>query len=434
MHGGGPGRGAPASGCARAQYVLLGAALGFVAGHALGGGLIGGGLLERRGLRERIRQLEEEHEARDSEAAHMRQNIQRLRNGGAKLRQEAAEAEQAKQEGEHALSELAHHAAHAEQVGDLALARHGAEGHSPHADGAEGRSEGGAALVGEDDAESAPYEVRGLELPLRRAENSTIIVIPVNLGYLAFGLNLVCSLRALGVRHYALLAMDNDVLQQLQQRRLPVFVDPDLPFVSSKAAQWADPNFHKLVCTKLVTVTNLLRKGVNVILTDADIVWRRTPWEHMRWDLSLTFSIGSCHRELPDNKDLSKDRVAKLNTGFYFARAQAPVIDLFSRAYQICKRGTLMGDQPAINTAIHQDMTAGRPKYTYGFFDGCLFANGCVFFKHLCANTSRSDPVLVHANYVVGRKRKIRSLAKHGLWNENCVGDLGGDPLPAPKG
>ena len=138
--------------------------------------------------------------------------------------------------------------------------------------------------------------MEGFSLPKLRAKDKTIILIPANLGYIQFALNLVCSLRRLKIRHYALLAMDNEVLREFQKRRLPVYVDPDLPFVTSKSAQWAEANFHKLVCTKLVPVINLLKLGYNVLFTDADIVWRRDPFPFVKEGLSLTYSIGSCHK------------------------------------------------------------------------------------------------------------------------------------------
>ena len=147
-----------------------------------------------------------------------------------------------------------------------------------------------------DDITPDDYEVNGLELPKLRAQNNVVIVIPVNMGYIQFALNLICSLRRLKISNYVLLAMDKGVLSELRKRKLPVYVDPDLPFVTAKSAEWAEANFHKLVCTKLVPVTNLLKSGINVLLTDADIVWRRDPFPFVRDELSLTYSIGSCHK------------------------------------------------------------------------------------------------------------------------------------------
>jgi hypothetical protein len=324
-----------------------------------------------------------------------------------------------------------------------------------------------------------------------------------------------------------------------------VFKDPTIPFVSSKSTQWADPNFHKLVCTKLFPVIRMLELGINVILSDADIVFLKDPVPFFRRDLSLTFSIGSCHRELKDNTPV--DGLAKLNTGFYWAQATTGVVHLFRRALKVCRTSSLTGDQPALNTILEQDRGGnvhhnpsargkaigmsslapgetqppfsigsngdssdakkngaprgrandeqqvpksdedplanamanpvgegadGQPaeeggggrrggkgekkegkngkgggkskkdkgidpkEYSYGFFDGCLFANGCIYFKHLCQNATyppsqvakgltppfrRNDPVMVHANFLVGKKEKLKHLQKYDLWDAQCI-------------
>eukprot|EP00759_Apiculatamorpha_spiralis_P057272 PhF_6_TR8527/c0_g1_i1/m.13361 len=250
---------------------------------------------------------------------------------------------------------------------------------------------------------------------------NTLILIPVNLGYLPFGINLMCSMQKHNIENFIFLAMDDDVYKILLSKGLPVYKDKDLPFVSSGATGWGDDKFHSLVCTKLIPVINLLKQKVNIVLTDADIVWVKDPRPYFRTDVSMTFSIGSCHRELPDNKDFTNDAIAKMNTGFYFAQSTEAVITMFQRSLSVCRNAHLTGDQPAMNQILTEDAQARQKKYTYGFFDGCLFANGCVFFKHLCANTTRKDPVIVHANFVVGKKSKIKSLNRTGLWFESCI-------------
>ena len=401
----------------RIQYLLIGLTAGFIAGHTLGGGLlISRGAAERRALRQELESMRMEHEKRGDVVEHLKGRLEEHQEQNDEL-----EVQQIVKD--HALKNALHHGEIAREVHSEASDEHYTHNND-------------IKMSTDEDSNSAyeepklePYNVVGHELPLRRAQDNSIIVIPCNLGYISFALNLVCSLRKLEITNYVLLAMDKEVLKQLQERGLPVYSDPDLPFVTEKTAEWAESNFHSLVCTKLVPVTNLLKKGLNVLLTDADITWRKNPFSYVRSDLSLTFSIGSCHKSLPDNADLSKDRIAKLNTGFYYAHSTPAVISLFERAYKICKKGSLTGDQPAINTAIHQDIQSGNRKYTYGFFSGCLFANGCVYFKHLC---EEEDPVIVHANFLVGRKKKIRSLIKHGLWDLTCHSDVDQYSLP-PK-
>ena len=183
--------------------------------------------------------------------------------------------------------------------------------------------------------------------------------------------------------------------------------------------------------------------------------------------MDLLWSIGSCHRDIADNFDFSKSAqgIEKLNTGFYVAHPTPSVIKLLSRAFVVCSNGHLTGDQPALNEVILTDLqkasksSVAKPKtdklpargslgYSYGFFDGCLFANGCIFFKHLCANVTgaprgvapaigkkyhRNDPVLVHANFLVGKKEKIKHLVKYGLWDDRCIAKWK-QPLELPEG
>ena len=320
---------------------------------------------------------------------------------------------------------------------------------------------------------------------IRRSAAGTLFVIPVNDGYIDFGLNLLCSMQRLGLFRrvnaasrdigggYLFVAMDELALEKLTRMGLPVVKDPDVPFVSSKSAAWGDPKFHALVCTKLIPVLRFLRAGLNVVLSDADIVFRQDPFPFVRRDLGMTFTIGSCHKDLPDNFNLaSNDGLAKLNTGFYHAVSSPGVISLLARALENCRASHLTGDQPAINTVLHDDQNKGLPGYTYGFFDGCLFANGCIFFKHLCANTTmpdprpaiasgvkgaaavtkkvasrklvgagatvpaehirRDDPVMVHANFLVGKKDKIKHLRRYDLWAEQCIATWRGNVTEGP--
>ena len=337
----------------------------------------------------------------------------------------------------------------------------------------------------------------------RRSLRNRILLIPVNTGYIEFGLNLLCSLqrasstliidptqaRVVGgtppppLQGFTFVAMDDGALASLQRMRLPVFRDPDMPFVSAKSATWADPKFHKLVCTKLFPVLRALRLNLTVVLSDADIVFRRDPAAYLqRPGLDMIFSIGSCHRDLPDNYDLQAgDGLAKLNTGFYSAVPTPALVALFGRALDRCLHSQAMeGDQPAMNAVLNDNNNqaaaagarhvkpASSTAVSYGFFDGCLFANGCIYFKHLCANASSLDPlsaaamsllragkkmphrklngatgtgssagvvrvalppgevrrddaVLVHANFLVGKQDKVRHLRKAELWFDSCI-------------
>ena len=302
---------------------------------------------------------------------------------------------------------------------------------------------------------------------IRRRLNSRgeLMLVPVNAAYVDFGLNLICSLRNISrrlsggasfyegreARGFAFVALDAEAFSDLRAMHLPVFRDPKVPFVSSKSAAWADPKFHMLVCTKLLPTLRLLKAGISVLLADADIVFLRDVAANLRTDVDVTFSIGSCHRDLPDNFAFAPEGIEKLNTGFYFAHPRPSVVSLLERAYDRCRTTSMSGDQPAMNAVLLEDQktrkgaggdgSAGknRADYSYAFFDGCQVANGCVYFKHLCENATyspraasellsaslpkRSDPAVVHANFLVGRKDKIKHLRKYGLWDDGCISE-----------
>ena len=309
---------------------------------------------------------------------------------------------------------------------------------------------------------------RSVSHPFVDAPRSAILLIPVNAAYVEFGMNLLCSLLSLrwkgedsqdqgrerswlvGPNHsgFVFVAMDRPAHDSLMALNVPVVRDPDVPFITSKSAAWADPKFHSLVCTKLIPVIRVLKMGVDVILSDADVVFmkhfvpllRSVLPSADRAPLSFLFSIGSCHKHLPNNLHMNEE---KINTGFYYARAEPAVISVLERALQYCRGATLEGDQPAVNSIVRKDLE-GHPDYSFGFFDGCLFSNGCTYFKHLCANNTydakydhqmgssglpselrtlypKDEPVMVHANFLVGKKAKVRHLQKYGLWDTKCM-------------
>ena len=289
--------------------------------------------------------------------------------------------------------------------------------------------------------ENTPKPGKGLSVdPMTRlGPNNTLMLIPVNFGYLDFALNLLCSIRRLEIHNYIFLALDEKVFDAMLAMNLPVYMDKEMPSVLSETKGWGQREFRALLCHKLIAVINCLKKEINVILVDADIVFKQDPRMYLRWDMDLTFSIGSCEFTLPDNAHPGVLENAKVNTGFFLARASPRIIRAFTRAHEICSatydigfmdghRVDMMDDQDAINEVIWtQHMNAAFVNNSdqfinYGFLNGCIFANGCVYFKHLCKNqTGYNNEVLVHANFLVGKEEKIHNLNKTGNWDAKCI-------------
>ena len=279
-----------------------------------------------------------------------------------------------------------------------------------------------------------PGNGRPVDPMTRLGPNKTLMLIPVNFGYLDFALNLLCSIRRLKIHNYIFLALDEKVFDAMLAMNLPVYMDKEMPPVLSETKGWGQREFRALLCHKLIAVINCLKKEINVILVDADIVFKQDPRMYLRWDMDLTFSIGSCEFTLPDNADPGVLENAKVNTGFFLARANPRIIRAFTRAHEICyvtlaaRYSDMMDDQDAVNEVIwkqHKDpafVNNSDEFINYGFLNGCIFANGCVYFKHLCRNqTGYNNEVLVHANFLVGREEKIHNLNKTGNWDAKCI-------------
>lgn len=344
-------------------------------------------------------------------------------------------------------------------------------------------------------------------------------------------------------------ATDEDAYKTLKGLKLPVFRDPQMPFITKEAAAWGHEDFHELVCSKLIPVIRILKSGVDVVFSDADIAFAKPflPLLRPLSEVSVQFSIGSCHKVISDNTDLLEETLKKFNTGFYYVKSTPQMIHLMERGYAYCSSGFLTGDQPALNTILKEDTTQrklarsaveerlrvmaetahqrvsaekisnGTPEgeqqrgalndalqavadsriifknsmYRYGFLDNCLCANGCTYFKGLCKDDvydakyikesvrrdddlqsliddivfgsshnkkekaadqrssftvphfakhallessggvplhlrealPRSEPVFVHANYLVGKKNKVQHLRKSGLWFDHCIAE-----------
>lgn len=280
-----------------------------------------------------------------------------------------------------------------------------------------------------------PGKGRPVDPMTRLGPNNTLMLIPVNFGYLDFALNLLCSIRRLEIHNYIFLAFDEKVFDAMLAMNLPVYMDKEMPPVLSETKGWGQREFRELLCHKLIAVINCLKKEINVILVDADIVFKQDPRMYLRWDMDLTFSIGSCEFALPDNADPAVLENAKVNTGFFLARANPRIIRAFTRAHEICsatygvgvqESGDIMDDQDAINEVIwrqHDPRLDYSDQFiSYGFLNGCIFANGCVYFKRLCKNqTGYNNEVLVHANFLVGKEEKIHNLNKTGNWDAKCI-------------
>jgi hypothetical protein len=264
-----------------------------------------------------------------------------------------------------------------------------------------------------------------------------VIVLPLNNGYLDFGLNAHCKLKKLGITNYIFLAMDHIVFRALRTHGIPVYLHPAFEYSDiaeeyhpEEAVEWGDPKFNHMVCGKVSPVFELLEKNVTVLLADVDIAWLADPTPYLRKDVDIVFTLGSCHLKVPDNEGIGlsyePDGLVRVNTGFYYARPQPYTLALFKELRNRCKNQFASDDQTLMNDILEEtrpeDLGVEKAK-GFGFFDGCSFANGCVYFKNRCDNSTKQ--VIVHPNFVIGKSNKLKKMKatgnRHQLWEAECV-------------
>jgi hypothetical protein len=266
----------------------------------------------------------------------------------------------------------------------------------------------------------------------RKNEDHVLYVFPLNNGYLEFGLNVYCKLKKLGITNYIFLAMDPTVYDAFRKRGIPIYLHPNFVGLGGYEfkVQWGDSKFNNLVCNKVAPVLELLERGVTVLLSDVDIAWLEDPSPHINHIFDMQFTLGSCHLKVGEftkvGLKFGDDGEIKVNTGFYVAHPTSYTVAVFKELRDRCL--TLPHDDQTLMNDILSDtvpLDFGLQSGYYGFFDGCSFANGCVYFKDRCPNTTQQ--VIVHANFVIGKEAKLKKMmqdAKHDLWDETCVAAL----------
>lgn len=107
------------------------------------------------------------------------------------------------------------------------------------------------------------------------------------------------------------------------------------------------------------------------------------------------------------------DQDTDINTGFFVARPTDLIKEVFSRTIQHIGRWGV--DQLAFNYEIRTIM---QVKYSKPFkgLDKLLYANGDVYFRKRLNEKLGIKPLIVHANYVEGSKKKMELLQRGNMW------------------
>lgn len=147
--------------------------------------------------------------------------------------------------------------------------------------------------------------------------HNAVMIAEVNSGYHAMMTNWLLHVKKAGIKNYLLVALDRFEFQALQKAGEPV-VSSDILF------KYASRNlgYNEIVKNKWAIVDSVLNTGVNVLLTDIDVIWFQDPFDYMAsHDAHCSMLLTTSTNDPNLNKPNKVRRFLDLNTGIAYFRA-----------------------------------------------------------------------------------------------------------------
>lgn len=290
-------------------------------------------------------------------------------------------------------------------------------------------------------------------------DERTVLVTAANSGYVELLENWMCHMRSQGLL-FMVIAMDEHIFRYMAREHpgQPTCLfhtkrtDRRLSF--SWQNNFGGQEFNDLTCGKIEVAQSLLSAGLNVLFADAD-ARPKSGRPHLFREVLNASCDYTYQQNVRDDVTYTPGPEIEGNTGFYFARAGAPMVSLFEEANANCVRfqkfddqtnfwnalisqhrlGVALYDNSSITGAAGTPRRAGqsliRPRLdqlVYCPLDLHRFASGFAFLQ---LNAEGEDPFpyhpekseraeLLHSNYMTGIPRKQKYWKLAGLWGCNA--------------
>lgn len=231
-----------------------------------------------------------------------------------------------------------------------------------------------------------------------------VIATCVNHGFAASGLveNWALSLARLGLEKHVLIVALDDHAAELTKNMPGTTLRwnaANLPAPSSDSLLFRREGWKSVVFSKVSCVSMLLGAGYPVLFSDADVVFLRDPLPWFPDEHLADFAFQSDTSSEVDSKSPTL-----LCSGLYFALPTPAAIETLN--YGEDDLNAHGGEQDFLRRRLASDHSARCTMLPLE-----LFPNGAYWQER-----SPSDPVAVHANWVVGDANKIALLRRTGLW------------------
>ncbi|RWR86765.1 Nucleotide-diphospho-sugar transferase [Cinnamomum micranthum f. kanehirae] len=237
-------------------------------------------------------------------------------------------------------------------------------------------------------------------------ENKTLIIGVVNKAYTKEGSMLDLFLQSFQLgegtqflrNHLLLIAVDQTAFDRCNLKRLHCckLKTDGVDFSGEKV--YMSNDFLKMMWSRTLFLTEVLRRGYNFIFTDMDVMWLRNPFERLSHELGEDLQI-SC--DFYNGQPL--DWTNPINTGFYFVASNKKTIALFDTWYASKNESEGMKEQDVLGRLIREGVIQ-QLDLRVRFLDTLYFGGFCSSGKDY------GKVVTIHANCCVTIKPKIRDL------------------------
>ncbi|XP_039034794.1 beta-arabinofuranosyltransferase RAY1-like [Hibiscus syriacus] len=257
-------------------------------------------------------------------------------------------------------------------------------------------------------------------------KNRTVVLTVAGYSYKDMLLSWVCRLRHLRITNFLVSALDYETYQFSVMQGLPVFNDPSAPSnISFNDCHFGTKCFQRVTKVKSRLVLKILKLGYNVLLSDVDVYWFRNPLPMLSSFGPATLAAQSDEYNQTGPINLPR----RLNSGFYFSRADAPTIAAMEKVVRHAATSGL-SEQPSFYETLCGEGGSSREgdnrcvepetSLTVHFLDRNLFPNGAYMglweredVKSAC---KKQGCLVLHNNWISGRVKKLERQVRSGLW------------------
>lgn len=253
-----------------------------------------------------------------------------------------------------------------------------------------------------------------LNLNSEAHEKKILLMAVVNSGMIDYTLNWIESLRLTEQDdRFLVFAIDQGVVDELTSKGYGrhVTLIPSAWFhvpLASDMALWKSNDYRPITHAKSLVVERLLYLGITVWFTDVDIVFlspfiRQTLLAQMaqRPNTHIIFSQEVDQRSV--------------NSGFYMMKPSKITKHFMDQIIQEQDATESLTQQRVMNSVLRHMFPRDFTKSPYRLLDLLLFPNGNYYFKKSLPQKLGIQPLIVHANFLIGNKKKS-ALKKAGLW------------------